>query len=201
MFFDCHKPIAIKYITRIRLGLSHLQEHIFKHSFQDTINPICNWGNDIESAIHFLHHCPLYSNERCMPLSSLVKIDHNLLDNTNFWLIQTLMFGNTAFNTKNNIKIIHLATDFVLSTTRLNAPLLQTVFFCFFCLLPEITIHQRTKEAYLRWVQDSWRHQRLFSSWEALDTTTKNSAFDAVEVFSRGGYSFFRRFFYFNSKF
>ena len=26
-FFDCHNPIGIKYITRIRLGLSHLREH------------------------------------------------------------------------------------------------------------------------------------------------------------------------------
>ena len=48
--FDCHNPIEIKYITRIRLELTHLREHKFKHSFQDTLNPICNYG--IESAIH-----------------------------------------------------------------------------------------------------------------------------------------------------
>ena len=61
-FFDCHNPIGIKYITRIRLGLSHLREHKFKHSFQDTQNPICNCGNDLESAIHFFLHCPLYTS-------------------------------------------------------------------------------------------------------------------------------------------
>ena len=46
-FFDCHNPIGINYITRIRLGLSHLREDKFKHSFQDTLNPICNCGNDV----------------------------------------------------------------------------------------------------------------------------------------------------------
>ena len=63
-FYNCHNPIGIKYITRIRLGLSHLREHKLKHSFQDSINPICNCGNDVESATHFFLHCPLYSNER-----------------------------------------------------------------------------------------------------------------------------------------
>ena len=39
--------------TYLRLGLSHLREHKFKHSFQDKLNPICNCGNDVECAIHF----------------------------------------------------------------------------------------------------------------------------------------------------
>ena len=34
-FFDCRNPKGIKLITRLRLGLSHLREHKFKHSFQD----------------------------------------------------------------------------------------------------------------------------------------------------------------------
>ena len=58
-FFHCHNSIGIKYITRICLGLSHWREHKFKHSFQDTLNHICNCGTDVESAIHFFLHCPL----------------------------------------------------------------------------------------------------------------------------------------------
>ena len=85
-FFDCHNPIGIKYATRIRLGLSHLREHKLKHSFQDTLNPICNCANNVESAIHFFLNCPLYSNKRPTLLNSLVNIDHTLLDNTDFSL-------------------------------------------------------------------------------------------------------------------
>ena len=33
LFFDCHNPKRIKLITRLRLGLSHLRERKFKHSF------------------------------------------------------------------------------------------------------------------------------------------------------------------------
>ena len=100
--FYCHNLIRIKYITRIRLELSHL--HKFKHNFQDTLNPICDCGNDVESAIHFFLHCPLYNKERHPLLSSLANIDHTLLDNTDFLLTQILMFGNITFNAKENTK-------------------------------------------------------------------------------------------------
>ena len=39
--FSWHNSKAIKYLTRLRLGLSHLRGHKFKHSFQDTLNPFC----------------------------------------------------------------------------------------------------------------------------------------------------------------
>ena len=123
-FFDCHHSIGIKYKTRIRLGLNHLREHKFKHSFQDTLNPICNCGNDVASSIHFFLHCPLYSNERRTLLNSLVNIGHTLLDNTDFSLTQILLFGKITFNAIVNTKIINLTIDFVLSTKRFDEPLL-----------------------------------------------------------------------------
>ena len=36
--FNCHNPKRVKLLTRLRLGLSHLCEHKFKHSFQDSLN-------------------------------------------------------------------------------------------------------------------------------------------------------------------
>ena len=56
--YNCHNPKALKFITTLRLGLSHLREHKFKHSFQDTISPLRSCGLDIESVEHFLLHCP-----------------------------------------------------------------------------------------------------------------------------------------------
>ena len=61
--FDFHNPKRFKVITRLRLSLSHLREHKFKDSFQDTINPLCNCGQDIESPTHFFLHCPFFINE------------------------------------------------------------------------------------------------------------------------------------------
>ena len=36
--FECHNSQGMKFLTRLRLGLSHLREHKFKHSFQDSLN-------------------------------------------------------------------------------------------------------------------------------------------------------------------
>ena len=56
--FNCHNLKGVKLLTRFRLDLSHLREHKFKHSFQDSLNPICSCANDIETSAHFLLHCP-----------------------------------------------------------------------------------------------------------------------------------------------
>ena len=124
LFFDWHNRIGIKYITHIRLGLSHLREHKFRRRFNDTINPICNCVNDVESAIHFFLNCLLYSNERRTFLSSLVNIDHKLFGNANCSLTQTLLFDNTTFNVKDKTKIINLTIDYIMSAKISDGPLL-----------------------------------------------------------------------------
>ena len=47
--YYCHNPKGIRLLTRLHLGLSHLREHKFKHSFQDCLNPLCFCGNKIET--------------------------------------------------------------------------------------------------------------------------------------------------------
>ena len=56
--FDIYNLYGIKLLTRLLPGLSHLYEHKFKHGFNDTINPICICGGDIELLNHFFLHCP-----------------------------------------------------------------------------------------------------------------------------------------------
>ena len=58
--YNCHNPKAIKCLSRIKLGLNHLCEHKFKHSFQDTLIPICGCGSDTETPCHYLISCPVF---------------------------------------------------------------------------------------------------------------------------------------------
>ena len=55
--FQYHNPKGLKLFTRLRLGLSHFRFHKFKHSFQDTLNPIWKCGA-VETTVHHLLHCP-----------------------------------------------------------------------------------------------------------------------------------------------
>ena len=78
--FRCHNPKGVKSLTRERLGLNHLREHIFKHDFLDSLNPICNCGEDIETSTCFFFHCSNYSNERLTFVNIIRKIYKNILD-------------------------------------------------------------------------------------------------------------------------
>ena len=96
--YNSHNPWGICLITRLRLGLSHLREHKFKNGFEETLNPLCSCGNDVDSTEHFLLHCPRFVNERRTLLSTLGNFNCSLLENTNKVLTQTLLFGNTSFS-------------------------------------------------------------------------------------------------------
>ena len=43
--FNIHNPLGLKLLTRLGLGLSHLNEHRFNHNFKDCINPLCSCKN------------------------------------------------------------------------------------------------------------------------------------------------------------
>ena len=77
-----------------------MREHKFKYNFQDTINPLCSYGLDIESTEHFLLHCPQLVNERRTLLSTI----GNIAIARKYQ--QTLFFGNTSFDITGNIKTL-----------------------------------------------------------------------------------------------
>ena len=123
--FKCHNPKGIKFITRRQLGLSHLREHKFKHSFQNSLNSFGSCGFDIESNVHFLLHCPTYIFERRTLLSTLVNIDNNLLDLCEPVSIRTLLFGCNSFDVNNNTNVLNATTEYILSTKKFDEPLFQ----------------------------------------------------------------------------
>ena len=45
----------LRLLTRLRMGLSHLNEHRFKHNFQNCINLLCTCSLEVEPTSHFLY--------------------------------------------------------------------------------------------------------------------------------------------------
>ena len=50
--YNIFDPIGLKFLTRLRLGFSHLNEHRFRHSFQDCMNPLSSCSLEIEDTSH-----------------------------------------------------------------------------------------------------------------------------------------------------
>ena len=88
--FHCLNPNSLKIITRLRLELSHLRFHKFKHSFQNTLNHICNCGT-VETTFHYLLLCPNFSNERLTLFNKLQTIDENILSKDDSNMMQKIL--------------------------------------------------------------------------------------------------------------
>ena len=121
--FRCHNPKGIKLLTRLRLGLSHLREHKFKHGFVDSLNPICSCGQNIETSTHFLLHCSNYPNERLNFLNIIRNIDRNILDKNDLKITETLLYGDSSLDDTNNTLIMNATMEFLLASKRLVVPL------------------------------------------------------------------------------
>ena len=121
--FNCLNSGGIKLITRLRLGFSHLREHKFRHNFQDSLNPICSCGENIETTTHYLLHCPNYLNERMSLWNNLQNIDENILDRSYSRLSEILLFGDSSFNEAKNTSILNATIQYIYDTKRFDVPL------------------------------------------------------------------------------
>ena len=121
--FGCHKPIGVELLTRLRLGLSHIREHKFKHNFQDTLNPLCSCGKKVETTFHFLLSCPSYSDERLTLLSKIRDINTNISENTNSQITRFFLCGDKNFTASTNFIILSSTIEYILATKRFDEPL------------------------------------------------------------------------------
>ena len=58
--FEVHDIKDVKLLTCLRLDFSHLNEHKFRHNFDDIINPMCSCGKEPETTHHYLLRSDLY---------------------------------------------------------------------------------------------------------------------------------------------
>ena len=121
--FGCHNPIGVKLLTRLRLGLSHLRKHKFKHSFQDTLSPLGSCGKENETAFHFLLSSPSYSDERLTLLSKIRNINPNILENTNSQINWFFLYREKNFTASTNFIILSSTIVYMLATKRFDKPL------------------------------------------------------------------------------
>ena len=121
--FNYHNPEGIKLLTRLRLGLSHLPDHKFKHSLQDLVNPIYNCGTNVETTTHCLLYCPLFPDERLILINNIRTIGNNILNLNYYRFSEVLLFGNSSFNNTKNTSIRNTTIENIVSFKRFDVPL------------------------------------------------------------------------------
>ena len=110
-------------ITRLWLGLSHLNEYRFKHNFNDCINPLCTCSLDIESTVHYFLHCNYYNSARISLLNDLNSVDRTLLDLSGLSLVNVLLYGGPQFDDSQNAFILNSSIKYILISERFSGRL------------------------------------------------------------------------------
>ena len=83
--YSVFNPQGLKFLTQLRLGQSHLNEHRFTHNFKDCINPLCSCSLEVENMLHFFKSCP-----------ALFPFEVQPLLRSSFFFVQTKVFGAFA---------------------------------------------------------------------------------------------------------
>ena len=67
--FGIHDPKGLATLTQLRVRLSALNFHKFRHNFNNTLNPMCPMNDGLDGTEHFLLHCNSYHLQRNSLLS------------------------------------------------------------------------------------------------------------------------------------
>ena len=115
---------TFRLLTKLRLGLSHLHERKFKHSFQDCLNPLCFCGNETETSTHYLLHCPTYANERMTLLNNIKSINCSISEFSDAVVKKILLFGDNTLSNSCNTFILNSTIDYIISIERFDDSIL-----------------------------------------------------------------------------
>ncbi len=118
--FGIHDPVGLSYLTQLRVGLSKLNFHKFKHNFRDTINPMCPTNDGIENTEHFLLLCPSFEVQRRNLLVRVLALLRPLgyVNIPNEVLTQLLLYGDKDLPNDVNKNILELTLEFIKITGR-----------------------------------------------------------------------------------
>ena len=116
------------------MNFSHLNEHKFRHNFNDTINPMCSCGKEPETTLHYLLRCDFYSIYRLELLNDICALNHSLKNISEENLLKVLLYGVEEFSFKINSDILKCTIKFIKKTDHFRDPLFLS-YFIFFPLI------------------------------------------------------------------
>ena len=108
-------------LFQLRVGLSVLRLHKFKHKFRDTTNDKCLCNGGRESTCHFLLECPFFVTFRNTLFESVRPLlfePNNLTPYSNVTLVKILLYGHDALSNNENYSIIKATIKFIKDSGR-----------------------------------------------------------------------------------
>ena len=125
--YNIFDPKDLKFLTRLRLVLSHLNEHRFWHNFQDCLNPLCFCSLQIKNSSHYLLHCHQFSHHRVVVMNSVKSICDNFDSMSDSVKENLLLYGDSWFDENKNKVIWKENINYIKNTERFSESLFINV--------------------------------------------------------------------------
>ena len=121
--FGIHDPKGTRLLFQLRVGLSPLNYHKWKHNFIDTPSVTCSCNTGVENTRHYLLDCPLFVIQRIHLMTNARSIlqKYNLENKENDPDIY--LYGNSSFHISDHKKVL-LSTIKYLKETKRFEPIL-----------------------------------------------------------------------------
>ena len=100
--YNIHNLNGLKLLARLRLGLSHLNEHKFNHNFKDCVNLLCYCSLEVESVSYFILHCHYFIDIRKTLSHELQSVDKNILNQFDNKRAKLLLYSSSKFKLQQN---------------------------------------------------------------------------------------------------
>ena len=116
--YNIFDPIGFKFLTRLRLGFSHLNEHRSRHNFQECINPFSSCSLETENTSHYLLHCHHFSQNCINLMKSVNFVFENfdiLSDNIK---TDVLLYGDPRLDGQSNKIILEATISYIKTSER-----------------------------------------------------------------------------------
>ena len=121
-----HDPVGVKLLTRLRLQLSHLNEHKLYHNFKECERPMCDCGAETEAIGHFFLRWQFLANERQNLCDDVYQISASIENLNKESLIDVLLYGSDRFDHK---QILLHKICYIQTTKRFERPTIDQCWF------------------------------------------------------------------------
>ena len=120
LVYGIHDPKGLAILTQLRVGLSKLNFHKFRHNFRDTVNPLCPANDGVEDTDYSLLLCDSYDELRSDFLNSVnaILLPHGFSSLSNEVLLKFILYGDERLTIDTNKKLLEATLKFIHASER-----------------------------------------------------------------------------------
>ena len=119
--YNIYDQTGLAILTQLRVGLSELNSHKFRHNFREAVDPLCPSNDGIEGTERYLLLCRSYAGFKYDLLASVAAILqlYSLSSpSSNQGLVKVILYGDDRLPIDLNRKLLEATLKFVHATGR-----------------------------------------------------------------------------------